>query len=176
MEFDEVDGRIGLVNDSEIEVFLTFDAWSVLSLWELDFMVCPVGCSGSGLEIGAVLRLDDNPNVVMSFGLFVGAGGLLGLPNTTNGGGCFAEVDEPCLDSCVGFAAWKGFVLVKESGVVLLVVGEGEVSEMGVVIGEGAGVEVGIGRVMEADVTLAGCIVLGLGSGLYLGDRAGSAG
>lgn len=128
--------------------------------------------------MGAVLRLVDNPNVVTSFGLGV-AVGLFGLQNTSNGGGCFAEVEVPCLDSWVGFAAWVGLevglVLVKESGVVLDV-GEGEVSEMGVVTGGGTGVEVGIGRVMEAAVELGGCIVVGLSSGLDLGDGAGLAG
>lgn len=141
----------------------------------MNFVVCPVGCSGSGLVMGAVLRLVDNPNVVMSFGLGVRTVGLVGLPNTSNGGGCFGFAAE--VGAWVGLAigVGVGFVLKKESGVVLIV-GEGEVSKIGVVTGGGAGVEVEIGMVMETAMELGGCTVVGLSSGLDLGDGTGLAG
>lgn len=61
--------------DSEMEAFLT-------DVWVLDFEVCPVGCFVSSLEMGAVFRLVDSPNVVTSFGLGVGAGAGVGLPKS----------------------------------------------------------------------------------------------
>ncbi len=172
---------------SEIEDFLT----DAVPDWLLDFEVCPVGCFVSSLAIGAVFRLDDNPNVVTSFGLGVGAGAGVGLSKYGGRGGVYlvAEADVVCLDSWVmlrvDFVAgtWVGLGTGVGAGSVLgtaassgveLVVGEGEVSEGGVEMDGGMGVELGIGLIIGAVVELA--IVSGLIAGLDLGDRSGLAG